>query len=95
MRSLLVQSLLALLLLANAAFADDPVSSWNDTEPKKAIISFVEQVTREGSPDFVPPSERIATFDNDGTLWSKQPTHVRQAFTLDRIKSLAPLHTDA
>jgi hypothetical protein len=51
------------------AFAQDPLSSWNDTAPKTAIVAFVEKVTKEGSPDFVPPNERIATFDNDGTLW--------------------------
>jgi len=49
--------------------AQDPLPSWNDTAPKKAIVAFVEKVTKEGSPDFVPPAERIATFDNDGTLW--------------------------
>jgi hypothetical protein len=49
--------------------AQDPLPSWNDTAPKKAIFAFVERVTKEGSPDFVPPAARIATFDNDGTLW--------------------------
>ena len=94
MRSLLVQSLLALPLLANAVFAADPLPSWNDTAQKKAILTFVEQVTREDSPDFVPTAERVATFDNDGTLWSEQPMYVQQAFTLDRIKALAPLHPE-
>src|ERR1700712_4513588 len=51
----------------------DPLPSWNDTAPKKAIFNFVERVTRQGSPDFVAPAERIATFDNDGTLWAEQP----------------------
>ena len=56
--------------------AQDPLPSWNDTAPKKAIVAFVEKVTKEGSPDFVPPAERIATFDNDGTLWCEQPVVV-------------------
>jgi len=94
MRSLLVQSLLALPLLANAVFAADPLPSWNDTAQKKAILTFVEQVTKEDSPDFVPTAERVATFDNDGTLWSEQPMYVQQAFMLDRIKALAPLHPE-
>ncbi len=59
----------ALAFTAVIARAADPLPSWNDTTPKKAIVAFVERVTREGSPDFVPPEERIATFDNDGTLW--------------------------
>lgn len=77
MKSLLMQSLLA-LLLANAAFAADPLPSWNDTAQKKAIVTLVEQVPREGSPNFVHPAERIATFDNDGTLWPEQPMYVQQ-----------------
>ena len=94
MKSLLMKSLLTLLLIANAAFAADPLPSWNDTAPKKAIVTFVGQVTREGSPNFVPPAERIATFDNDGTLWSEQPMYFPQAFTFDRIKALAPQHPE-
>jgi phosphoglycolate phosphatase-like HAD superfamily hydrolase len=94
MKRLLVTSVLALLLLATAAFAADPLASWNDTPNKKAIVSFVEAVTRAGSPDFVPPAERIATFDNDGTLWSEQPLYFPQAFTFDRIKALAPQHPE-
>ncbi len=57
----------------------DPLPSWNDTAPKKAIVAFVEKVTKEGSPDFVPPAERIATFDNDGTLWAEQPMYFQLA----------------
>jgi hypothetical protein len=60
--------------------ADDPLPSWNDTAPKKAIITFVERVTKEGSPDFILPNERIATFDNDGTLWAEQPIYFKFAF---------------
>jgi hypothetical protein len=94
MKSLVVKCILSLLLLASAAFAADPLPSWNDTAPKKAIIAFVEQVTNEASPNFVPPAERIATFDNDGTLWSEQPIYFPQAFTFDRIKALAPQHPE-
>src|SRR5262245_18523836 len=74
------------------AWATDPLPSWNDTGPKKAIIEYVEKVTREGSPDFVPPNERIAVFDNDGTLWSEQPMYFQGLFMIDRIKALAPQH---
>ena len=68
--------------------------SWNDTAPKKAIVAFVEKVTKEGSPDFVPPDERIATFDNDGTLWCEQPMYFQVLFALDRVKALAPQHPE-
>ena len=61
--------------------------SWNDTAPKQAITTFVERVTRDGSPDFVPGPERIAVFDNDGTLWAEQPFYVQFAFMLDRAKA--------
>ena len=74
--------------------ADDPLLSWNDTAPKKAIIAFVEKVTKEGSPDFVRPQERIATFDNDGTLWAEQPIYFQFAFAIDRVKALAPQHPE-
>jgi hypothetical protein len=74
----------AILITTTPARADDPLPSWNDTAPKKAIIAFVEKVTKEGSPDFVPPNERIATFDNDGALWAEQPMYFQLAFALDR-----------
>jgi len=72
----------------------DPLPSWNDGAVKQSILNFVAAVTREGSPDFVPPDERIATFDNDGTLWVEQPMYVQLAFALDRVKVLAPLHPE-
>jgi phosphoglycolate phosphatase-like HAD superfamily hydrolase len=72
----------------------DPLPSWNDTPSKRAIIAFVDKVTREGSPDFVPVDQRIATFDNDGTLWIEQPMYVQLAFIIDRVKELAPQHLD-
>jgi hypothetical protein len=86
--------LLALLLLTNTAFAADPLPSWNDTAPKKAIMAFVEKVTKEDATDFVPPAERIATFDNDGTLWAEQPLPFQLFFALDRVKSLASQHPE-
>lgn len=76
---------------ANAA---GPLPSWNDTAAKEAIIAFVDKVTTVGSPDFVPPAERIATFDNDGTLWSEQPMYFQLFFALDRVKQLAPQHPE-
>jgi hypothetical protein len=78
-------------ILARAA---DLLPSWNDTAAKKAIVAFVEKVTKAGSPDFVPAAERIATFDNDGTLWSEQPVYFQFAFTRDRVKALAPQHPE-
>ena len=74
--------------------ADDPLPAWNDTAPKKAIVAFVEKVTKEGSPDFVPPEERMATFDNDGTLWAEQPIYFQFTFAIDRVKALAPQHLE-
>jgi hypothetical protein len=75
------------------AFAGS-LPSWNDTAPKKAIITFVEKVTKEGSLNFVPVSERIAVFDNDGTLWPEQPMYFQLFFALDRVKALAPKHPE-
>ena len=68
--------------------------SWNDGPARKAIVDFVTRVTREGGPDFVPVAARIATFDNDGTLWAEQPMYVQLAFVLDRVKALAPMHPE-
>ena len=85
---------LALLLGAAYASAQDPLPSWNDGPVKQAIVSFVEKVTKDGSPDFVPPPERVATFDNDGTLWCEQPMYFQLFFALDRMKTLAPQHPE-
>lgn len=68
----------------------DPLPSWNDGSVKKAIVDFVARTTMAGGPDFVPVPERIATFDNDGTLWTEQPVYFQVAFALDRVKTLAP-----
>jgi len=90
-----MKALVSVLLLAvGPLYAQDPLPSWNDTAPKKAIVDFVEKVTKEGLPDFVPPSERIATFDNDGTLWAEQPIYFQFAFAIDRVKALAPRHPE-
>jgi phosphoglycolate phosphatase-like HAD superfamily hydrolase len=78
----------------NAQTAADPINSWNDGPVKKAITDFVAKVTKEGGPDFVRPDERIAAFDNDGTLWAEQPMYVQLFFALDRVKALAPQHPD-
>ena len=75
-------------------YAAEPLRSWNDTAPKKALIEFVEKVTQEGSADFVPPEQRIATFDNDGTLWVEYPMYTQALFAFDRIKKLAPDHPE-
>ena len=79
---------------AQPAASADPLPSWNAGSAKDAIVAFVARLTREDGPDFVPPSERIATFDNDGTLWSEQPVYVQLAFALDRVQELAPRHPE-
>lgn len=85
----------AVLILSNFAYAQsDPLPSWNNTAPKKSIMEFVEKTTKTGSPDFVPLAERIATFDNDGTLWAEQPMYFQAFFIFDRIKQLAPQHPE-
>lgn len=86
---------LAVLLAAAPALAqDDPLPSWNDGATKQAIVAFVDSVTTEGSANYVPPADRIATFDNDGTLWVEHPMYTQLAFALDRVKALAPEHPD-
>lgn len=92
-RSALLFVLGTLLALAAPATAD-PLKSWNDSAPKAAIVSFVEKVTREGSPDYVPKAERVAVFDNDGTLWVEHPMYTQLAFALDRMKVMAPQHPE-
>jgi phosphoglycolate phosphatase-like HAD superfamily hydrolase len=72
----------------------DPLSSWQDGATKQAILAFVARVTKDGGPDFVPTAERIAVFDNDGTLWSEQPAYFQLAYALDRVKALAPKHPE-
>ena len=74
--------------------SEDLLSSWNEGETKQRIIEFVETVTDESDAQFVPVAERIAVFDNDGTLWSEQPMYFQLAFVLDRVKTLAPMHPE-
>jgi phosphoglycolate phosphatase-like HAD superfamily hydrolase len=88
-----------LLAVAALAFslttaAADALPSWNDGSAKKSIVEFVTSVTTPASRDFVPPAERIATFDNDGTLWSEQPLYFQFLFALDQVKLLAPQHPE-
>jgi hypothetical protein len=83
-----------IVLSAGLACAAEPLPSWNDGAAKKAIVEFVQKVTKKGSADYVPPAERIATFDNDGTLWAEQPMYFQLIFALDRVKALAPQHPE-
>ena len=91
---LVVPIIVVLSLVTGIVCADDPLPSWNDGKAKQSIITFVERATTQGSPDYVVPAERIATFDNDGTLWCEQPMYVQAFFVLDRIKQMAPQHPD-
>ena len=88
--------LIAGLTLASAhmTLAAEALPSWNDTGPKKAILAFVAKVTRQGSADFTPAPERIAVFDNDGTLWAEKPVPFQALFAFDRVKALAPTHPE-
>ena len=83
-----------LVFLTTVVQAADPLPSWNDGKAKQAIIEFVEKVTKSGSPDLVDQPERIAVFDNDGTLWTEQPMYVQAFFVIDRIKQLGAQHPD-
>ena len=100
MKAIHTRKLLAATLIGMVAFASalsraaDPLPSWNDGAAKNAIIDFVGKVTKEGSPNFVPVPERIATFDDDGTLWVEQPMYSQLFFALDRVKALAPKHPE-
>jgi hypothetical protein len=100
MRTIRAKAMLPLALVGLAtsvaalSHAADPLPSWNDGPAKKAIVEFVGKVTKEGAPDFVPVGERIATFDNDGTLWCEKPLPVQLYFALDRVKALAPQHPE-
>lgn len=87
--------ILSLVFLATSSLAAaDQLPSWHNGPSKEAIVKFVERVTSEFSPDFVAPSDRIAVFDNDGTLWSEKPFYFQLAFALDRVKDLAPKNPD-
>ncbi len=84
----------ALVFATAAAHAADPLPSWNDGPTKQAILSFVERVTTKDGPDFVPPAERIAVFDNDGTLWSEQPGYFQFLYAMDRVRAMAKDHPE-
>lgn len=83
-----------LVAVGAARGAGEPLPSWNDGPAKKAIVAFVDRVTKEGGPDFVPVAERIAVFDNDGTLWCEQPIYFQFQFGIDRVKALVGKHPE-
>jgi phosphoglycolate phosphatase-like HAD superfamily hydrolase len=85
---------LAALLFAGAPLAAETLPSWNDGTAKQGIIAFVDAITKQGGKDFVPASERIAVFDNDGTLWSEQPIYTQFAFMFDQLRAAAPKHPE-
>jgi hypothetical protein len=85
---------LGLVYIQAATAADEPLPSWNEGAAKLAVVDFVRRVTTPGGKDFVPEPERIATFDNDGTLWAEQPMYFQFAFALDRVKALAPQYPE-
>ncbi|MGE8567818.1 MAG: HAD family hydrolase [Achromobacter sp.] len=87
-------AMLALLLIACAAHAQTALPSWNEGPSRQAILEFVDAVTKEGGPDYVAPVDRIAVFDNDGTLWSEQPMYFELIFAMDELKVLAPQHPE-
>ena len=89
-------TLVSVLIFASPATAQasDSLPSWNDGKTRQSIVEFVAKVTKEGSPDFVPPAERIAVFDNDGTLWAEQRMYFQLFFAIDRVKALAPKHPE-
>ena len=94
-RSIIAAALVcALSATSSVAQSADPLPSWNDGKAKQAIVDFVANVTKAGSPGFVPIAERIATFDNDGTLWAEQPMYFQLLFGIDRVKELAPQHPE-
>jgi hypothetical protein len=87
-------ALLAGALPVHGWAQSDPLPAWNDGKARQTIIDFVERVTKAGAPGYVPPAERIATFDNDGTLWPEQPAYFQLLFVFDRIRELAPKHPE-
>ncbi len=85
-------ALILALLIAGINAAAEPLTSWNDTESRDAILAFVERVTSEGSDDYLPEAERVAVFDNDGTLWGEQPAYFQLFYAIDRVKATASEH---
>ncbi len=89
--------LCVLILMTSGILAEgaaDPLQSWNEGKARQAIIEFIRVVTDKSNPQYVPPEQRIATFDNDGTLWAEQPMYFQAFFALDRVKALAPQHPE-
>ena len=93
-RVALAAALLALCLASNVEAAQDPLPSWNDGPAKQSIIDYVTRVTKEGGADYVAPKDRLATFDNDGTLWIEQPIYTQFAFAIDEVKAQANKHPE-
>lgn len=91
---LLVSAAATLVLKTGALAQGNPLPSWRDGKAKQSILDFVASVTREGSPGFVPVPQRVAAFDNDGTLWCEHPMYVQLAFALDQVKAMAPEHPE-
>jgi phosphoserine phosphatase len=90
----MLPTLIGPLRPTSAQAQSDPLASWNDGATKQSITDFVRRIATQGSPDFVPVDQRIATFDNDGTLWLEQPMYVQLAFALNRVKAMAPMHPE-
>lgn len=99
-KSKLILSLYILLVSSNIIHAQlnqkniDPLPSWNEGVSKKSITDFVTKTTQDGNKEFIPVTDRIACFDNDGTLWTEQPMYFQLAFAIDRIKAMAPEHPE-
>lgn len=89
-----VMMLVFWLVISSLATAADPLPSWNEGRAKQSIFDFVQRVTQPGSKDFVPEPERVAVFDNDGTLWAEQPLYFQLVFALERVKTLAAKHPE-
>jgi len=92
--SIILLTALGLASVTAIVGAQDTLPSWNDGAAKKAIVTFVAEVTTKGSTNYIPPAERIATFDNDGTLWAEQPMYFQFFFGLDQVRVLAPQHPE-
>src|SRR6186713_1919317 len=98
-RDFLLDAMVAAILVSTSAecvhsAGNDALPSWNEGAARQSILDFVADVTTVGSPDYMKPEDRIATFDNDGTLWPEQPMYTQLAFALDRVKAMAPLHPE-
>src|SRR6478735_7827508 len=89
-----VVAVFALISVPVIAQQPDPLPSWNDGPAKQAILDLVRATTESGSPDFVAPADRLATFDQDGTLWVEHPLYSQAMFALDRVHALAPQHPE-